>query len=116
MESSTAPRRETDIAPSSPDTAVNEPVHQPDNIPSSPDTIVTGPGEPLHQNAILQPETKDLVHHILDVLLAEPKVAAALVCDIMGKLDEEEQLRVWQTCFKAMSDNLRKRIMDQGVL
>lgn len=112
MESSTATQKETDIAPSSPETLVNNPSHQPDDTPSSPDTIVIGPGEPIRQNLRLQPETKDLVHQILDVILADPKVAAALVCDIMGKLDEDAQLGVWQMCFRASSDNLRKRIVD----
>ncbi|KAG6990965.1 hypothetical protein G7Y79_00060g092690 [Physcia stellaris] len=113
MEGSTATQKETVIAPSSLEPLVNHSSHQPDHNQSSPDTIAIGPGEPIRQDLRLQPETKDLVHQILDVILADPKVAAALVCDIMGKLDEEAQLGVWQTCFRAMSGNLRKRIMDQ---
>ena len=113
MEGSTATQKETDIASSSLEPLDNSSSHQPDYNPSSPDIIVIGPSKPIRQDLRPQPDTKDLVHQILDAILADPKVAAALVCDIMGKLDEEAQLGVWQTCFRAMSDNLRKRVMDQ---
>ena len=116
MEGSTTTQKKTDIAPSSLGPLVNNSSHQPDHNPSSPDTIVIGPGKPIRLDLRPQPDSKDLVHQILDVILADPKVAAALVCDIMGKLDEEVQLGVWQMCFGAMSDNLRKRIMDQRFL
>lgn len=116
MEKSTTPLHEADNALSSPDTVVDDPSQKNDDTSSSPDTVINDPGEPVHQNLRLQPETKELVHQILDVMLADSKVATALVCDIMGKLDEEAQLWVWQTCFRAMSDNPRKRIMDQRFL